>query len=106
MDRKCETFERRLLQVKVGPERRTRWTRWTGGPRRKCRLATGRAPAFLFSHASRGCVSASEARTLCANKCACVRALGAIMCAWHCLQTLLLPSIGSPFSFTACALQV
>ena len=33
------------------------------------------------------------------------RALGAMMCAWHCLHTLLLPSIGSPFSFTACALQ-
>ena len=75
-----------------------------------CRLAEGRAPArreavFRLS-SSLTLVAAAFARGSCAF---ChhmrVRALGAIMCAWHCLQTLLLPSIGSPFSVTACALQ-
>ena len=75
-----------------------------------CRRAEGRAPArreavFRLS-SSLTLVAAAFARGSCAF-CHHVRvcALGAIMCAWHCLQTLLLLSIGSPFSVTACALQ-
>jgi hypothetical protein len=70
------------------------------------RAATARREAVFRLSSSLTLVAAAFARGPCAF---ChhvrVRALGAIMCAWHCLQTLMLPSIGSPFSVTACALQ-